>query len=89
MVGQSGTNNAYEVEEILDMRVYKNGIRKFKVKWLGYSSRFNSWINEVDMDCPDLIKDFLKNRRQIQQQKKKSMKASKSITKKLKTIGKR
>uniref|UniRef100_A0AC34G2F9 Chromo domain-containing protein n=1 Tax=Panagrolaimus sp. ES5 TaxID=591445 RepID=A0AC34G2F9_9BILA len=63
-------SNVYEVEEILEMRVYKNGIRKFKVKWFGFRPFYNSWVREIDMDCPDLLKEFLKNHRLMKQQKK-------------------
>lgn len=31
---------------------------KYFLKWTGYSSRFNSWVKESDMKCPDLIARF-------------------------------
>lgn len=42
------TSDIFKVEEILKKRKTKSGIELF-VKWLGYPSKFNSWIKESDI----------------------------------------
>uniref|UniRef100_A0A914R180 Chromo domain-containing protein n=1 Tax=Panagrolaimus davidi TaxID=227884 RepID=A0A914R180_9BILA len=51
--------NTFEVEKILKMRVFKNGERKFKLRWKGFPSRFDTWELEKNLDCPDLLHAFL------------------------------
>lgn len=48
----------YEVQRILDVRKKKNGTREFLVHWKGWSSRFDSWEPEDNLNCNDLIEDF-------------------------------
>jgi histone-lysine N-methyltransferase SUV39H len=49
----------FEVEDILDRRIDKNGKMKFLVKWLGYSNVFNTWEPREHLEsCSELIKKF-------------------------------
>lgn len=45
------SDNLYRVEKILDVppRKVKGGGRQFKVRWLGYSKEFDSWVDEKDI----------------------------------------
>lgn len=47
----------YEVEKIISKRL-KNGKIQFRLKWVGFSSKFNSWVNLDNINCPDLIREF-------------------------------
>lgn len=42
---------AYRIEKILRRRT-QNGIKQMFIKWLGYSSNHNSWVNESDIVEP-------------------------------------
>lgn len=45
---QKITSNSYRVEKILRRRTYK-GKAQYLIKWIGYSSNHNSWINSEDL----------------------------------------
>lgn len=42
------SNEEYKIEEILKTKKTKDGLEYF-VKWLGYPSKFNSWVKEKDL----------------------------------------
>lgn len=50
---------SYLVENIIDVRI-RQGSKEYFLKWKNYPESSNSWINEKDMDCQDLVKDFEK-----------------------------
>ncbi|XP_041986760.1 chromobox protein homolog 1-like [Aricia agestis] len=52
-------NEEYEVERILEVQFKKNGQRQFLIHWKGWSSKFDSWEPENNLNCPDLIKKFM------------------------------
>lgn len=56
---QSEENAEYEVERILEVHHKKNGKREFLIHWKGWSSKFDSWEPENNLNCPDLIKKFM------------------------------
>lgn len=35
------------------------GKRQFKIRWKGYEPDNDTWENEEDLSCPNLIKSFL------------------------------
>ena len=53
----------FEVEEIIDKRVNRNtrtfsfyvGRNEYKVKWVNYSYRHNSWVPEDNFNYPQLV----------------------------------
>jgi Chromo (CHRromatin Organisation MOdifier) domain len=57
--GDSGTEEEedYEVKFIVDDR-YIKGKRQFKVRWVNYGPKDDTWVNEADMSCPKLISAF-------------------------------
>ncbi|XP_021181544.1 heterochromatin protein 1 isoform X2 [Helicoverpa armigera] len=58
--GSNADENAeYEVERILEVRHKKNGKRDFFIHWKGWSSKFDSWEPENNLNCPELIKKFM------------------------------
>ena len=53
----------YVVEAILDMKPKKGrGKKRYLVKWMGYDDKYNSWVDEDDMNAPQLIEDFMNSR---------------------------
>ncbi|KAL6425574.1 hypothetical protein ACFW04_009609 [Cataglyphis niger] len=57
-VDKSGVE--YEVETLIDVRASK-GNRQFLVRWKGYGESADTWENEKDLNCPQLIEKFLAN----------------------------
>ena len=57
---ESADENAeYEVDRIMEVHHKKNGSREFLIHWKGWSSRFDSWEPESNLNCPELIKKFM------------------------------
>ena len=50
----------YEVEAIMRARQMHSGKVQYYVKWKRYSSKYNTWENEENLHCQDLITKFLK-----------------------------
>jgi Reverse transcriptase (RNA-dependent DNA polymerase)/RNase H-like domain found in reverse transcriptase/Integrase zinc binding domain/Chromo (CHRromatin Organisation MOdifier) domain len=50
-------NEEYEIEEVLDSRVYRRKLQ-FLVHWKGYGYEDNSWVNDQDIHAPDAISEF-------------------------------
>ncbi|XP_029663832.1 chromobox protein homolog 3-like [Formica exsecta] len=57
-VDKSGADIEYEVEKLLEVRASK-GNRQFLVRWKGYGESADTWENEKDLNCPQLIEKFL------------------------------
>lgn len=61
---QSGKSEAntniffFQVEKLLEIRASK-GNRQFLVRWKGYGESADTWENEKDLNCPQLIEKFL------------------------------
>ena len=49
----------YEVEEIITDRFNKcKRKRQYLVKWLGYPTSENSWVDEADLHTPELLEEY-------------------------------
>ncbi|XP_070151400.1 chromobox protein homolog 5 [Polyergus mexicanus] len=57
-VDKSDVDIEYEVEKLLEVRANK-GNRQFLVRWKGYGESGDTWENEKDLNCPQLIEKFL------------------------------
>ena len=50
----------YEVEEIINSHCTgRNRKLQYLVRWKGYPSSNNSWVDKKDMHTPELIQDYL------------------------------
>lgn len=47
----------HQVQEIMDMREVK-GRTEYKVRWKGWSAKYDSWLPEEELNCPDLLNRF-------------------------------
>lgn len=63
----------YTVEKIVSSRI-KNGKKQYYVKWEGYSSDQNTWEDEKNIFCKNLIDEY-----ENKQQKKTTKSKAKSV----------
>ncbi|XP_047500564.1 M-phase phosphoprotein 8-like isoform X2 [Penaeus chinensis] len=57
----------YEVEAIMGLREVK-GRTEYKVRWKGWSAKYDSWLSEEELNCPDLLKRFLSTLEKLEKQ---------------------
>jgi len=50
----------YEVDKIVDVRT-RRGKRQYKIRWLGFESKDDTWEPEKNLNCPDKIQEFEKS----------------------------
>ena len=63
-------DTVYEVESILNHRV-KDGINQYLLKWKNYPESEATWENEENLNCKDLLEEYIAKRDSIYEQKRK------------------
>lgn len=65
------------MEKLVNIRISK-GYRQFLVRWKGYGESADTWENEKDLNCPELIEKFLAKEQDTKLSKTGSTKTDKS-----------
>lgn len=54
-------DDRYEVERLLDDERIQT--QRFLVRWKGYDSSHDSWVNENDLNCPRILKRYIQSKK--------------------------
>jgi hypothetical protein len=68
-VSHDDNDNIFEIEAVLDHKGTP-GRRQYKVRWKGYSSAHDQWIDAKDMNAQDELDIYWKKREEIKNKKK-------------------
>lgn len=54
-------SNEYEVEAILNHKI-KRGQRTYLIRWKGFPPNYDTWENESNLKCPEILNMYLKSK---------------------------
>lgn len=57
-VADESNENVYEVEKLINDKIKRDG-RYFLVRWKGYTSKYDTWERESNLNCPGILKKYL------------------------------
>lgn len=61
MGSSEAAEDVYDVERILDDRMYK-GRKQYLIKWMGYPESESTWEFKSNLFCGELLQDYEKNK---------------------------
>jgi len=64
-LNSTSNDGHYKVEEVLEERTMGTGRCEYKVKWVGYTNRHNSWVAEEDLHANSLLEQFQASRSSV------------------------
>ena len=60
----ASVEETFSVEYILDSRIGKGNRTEYLLKWMGYPDSESTWEPENNLDCPELIEAYERERSQ-------------------------
>ncbi|XP_076041155.1 uncharacterized protein LOC143025407 isoform X2 [Oratosquilla oratoria] len=57
----------YEVEAIMGMREKKGSKPEYKVRWKGWPPKYDSWLPEEELNCPNILNKFLATLKKLEE----------------------
>ena len=49
----------YAVEKVVDMRTCEVMGVQYLIRWVGYQSEDDTWVNEANVDAPEAVAQYL------------------------------
>ncbi|XP_014214444.1 uncharacterized protein DDB_G0283697-like [Copidosoma floridanum] len=75
------SSKEYEVGKIIDVHFGKDKKREFLIRWQGFSSKDDTWEPEDQLNCPELIGEFMKNLEKLKDLDTRELRANRVHTK--------
>lgn len=76
LVREAEENGVYEVSRILDVKFLKNKKKEFLIRWKGWGADGDTWEDEDNLDCEDLINAFMRKVEAAQNTSEKSLRVA-------------
>ncbi|XP_076041156.1 uncharacterized protein LOC143025407 isoform X3 [Oratosquilla oratoria] len=64
---KANPSSEFEVEAIMGMREKKGSKPEYKVRWKGWPPKYDSWLPEEELNCPNILNKFLATLKKLEE----------------------